>query len=374
MRRTKFSILLQKLNEGSRQGEKELSEATKLKMMRECLDADELALYLYSKEDNNLFILKDHIVARNNNFQKSCPQADLEKINQIKYLSQDEKSIFFTIDRGYEECLAIPIYWNQEMIAFVLVNWIYSFSGQELRQIDIDILETIARYLCYEYHILPLLEKLRQREKNLTMLFAKAEKDLEDNRKEIFLELHDEVGQVLTSILLQLKLLQQSDDMEYIKGRLGGLHHIVADTLSEVRRISQNLRPNILEKMGLQAAVETHIRNYSASTNIGVELRTNNLDRRIPEQIENVIYRAVQEGLTNIARHAKASMATVSLTIKGNNVFLQIIDNGQGMEANTQFGTGLLGMQERTIGANGRFWIVNQAPEGVIINILIPLE
>lgn len=244
-----------------------------------------------------------------------------------------------------------------------------NFSSEEIL-----LLKVIADKLADIYYIYPQLKKSQQNETVLATLYLKAERDLEDERKRVSLELHDEVGQVLTSILLQLKLLQQSNDIEYMKGRIAGLHHITMETLEEVRRISQDLSPRILEKLGLQSALEAHIKEFIKTTAIEVELRLNKLDEQLADQLKVIIYRAVQEGLTNVARHSGADRAVITISIKGDHLFLQISDNGRGMREGAKYNTGLLGMKERVTRYNGRFWLINEKSSGLIVNILLPLK
>ncbi len=290
------------------------------------------------------------------------------------WLCDSEKAGLILNQGTYGQCLVLLLYKENNPAGFFVTVWEETSPFASLTEEEYDLLQSISLLLSDVYCTYPLISTLKKREKSLSALYHKAEQDLENNRKQVSLELHDEVGQVLTSLLLQLKLLQQSEDIEYIKGRLGGLHHITMQTLEEVRRISRNLRPTLLEKLGLPAAVEAHIQEYSQSTGIKVELRFNNLEERLPAEAENILFRAVQEGLTNVARHTQASDVIISLSKKGGNLFLQIVDNGQGMVQADNYGLGLLGMKERVNAAKGEFWILSRKGQGVSLNILLPLD
>ena len=348
-----------------------------LQIICKTLCADAIAVYLWDFNANSSFFIKDAYAKIAIDFQDTINLDDCNLPNEPTYLERAKSSMLFLREMGLGKTLFIPFLEDKQVVGVVFIVWMQTQPPGSLEIKEKDVLRIIAQRFYDIYYTYPALHKLKQREADLMKLYMKAEHDLEESRKKISLELHDEVGQVLTSILLQLKLLQQSDDLDYIKGRLGGLHHITSETLAEVRRISQNLRPNILEKLGLQAAVETHVKGFVETTDIDVKLRIHNLNdhqRSLTETQENVVYRAVQEGLTNIARHSDATKSIISLTIKGDNLFLQITDNGKGIKKETEFGTGLLGIKERVSRVNGRFWFYNQGNSGLTLNILIPLK
>lgn len=294
------------------------------------------------------------------------------------YIDNHKEQDHFSLEEPWRRCLILPLMGEVEIEAVLLIVWIDSSPLDHIAQEELQLLQPISQMLSKVYCTSSVYAtELQQREKSLLALYQKAEQELENNRKQVSLELHDEVGQVLTSILLQLKMLQQAEDLEYVKGRLGGLHHITLQTLEEVRRISRNLRPGLLEKLGLQAAVEAHVKEYVDATGIMVEFRPNNLEEPLSEQIETIMYRAVQEGLTNIARHSQASKTLINLSRKGDNLFLQIWDNGKGIatetETETGEGLGLMGIKERVKMVNGKFWVLNQNSKGLSLNILLPL-
>ncbi|KTE92429.1 hypothetical protein AT727_19790 [Desulfitobacterium hafniense] len=343
------------------------------KLICTLLEADGCALYFSKSDRDGLFLSKHYSLPKGHVFVDTWQKHWSPLSDCAVYINNHEMAKSFAEDNSFKTCLILPLHIGGKIAGVVLMGWKSTCPVDELSPKDQQLCQLIAMLLSDVYCVYPLISKLKQRETNLAALYRKTEDDLETSRKKVSLELHDEVGQVLTSILLQLKLLQQSDDLEYVKGRLGGLHHITLEALDEVRRISQNLRPNLLEKLGLQATVGAHIKEYSENTGIEVELRTHNLGERIAENLETIAYRAVQEGLTNVARHSGANKVIISLTIKGSNLFLQIIDNGTGMKKSDVYGTGLLGMRERSTRAGGKFWLVNKVDQGLTINMLLPL-
>lgn len=342
------------------------------KMFSEILKADGCAIYLQKEDRVDYFLSRQYPYFRIPYFADTWQEYGWNLPTTFAYIDHSEQTKPFSQESNFQRYLILPLLRENRVAGILLAGWNKVFPLDSISPEEKEIFLPISQLLAEVYCAYPIISHLRQREKDLSALYCKAEWDLENSRKQVSLELHDEVGQVLTSILLQLNILQKSDDLEYIKGRLGGLHHITLQTLEEVRRISQNLRPNLLEKLGLQAAIEAHIKDYIDTTGIQVEFRSHNLGERIPPDLETVVYRGVQESLTNIARHAKASKAIVSLTIKGENLFLQILDDGIGMKNSQSGGTGILGMKERVKMAKGKFWMTDNG-EGLIVNILLPL-
>ncbi|KGK90602.1 hypothetical protein DP73_07385 [Desulfosporosinus sp. HMP52] len=218
------------------------------------------------------------------------------------------------------------------------------------------------------------IQRLRLREDTLERICKQAIDELENNKKQLSRELHDEVGQAMTSILLQLKLLQQEQDLELIHDRLGGLRYITQQTIEDVRRISMNLRPAVLENLGLVPALDWYIEDYRRYSGITTDFSSPRIKERLPGEIEIIIYRAVQESLTNVARHAKASHVFVTLNYNEGCLELQVADNGKGMNLrDVNSGLGLLGMEERVKLARGEFTIKSKPEQGTKILITLPL-
>lgn len=365
-----FTLLMAISNKLSEQSQQGVSEELP-KLLCETLEAQGCAVYIYQDED---YFLHDKYASDSLQFADYWKYYRFPFPATVQYIdNQEQVKSFFRMGTD-QRCLLLPLMNEKYSGGVVLVLWTASSPLDDLSTEEMHLFQPISQLLADIYCTFPFLSKLKQREKALSALYQKAEQELENSRKQVSLELHDEVGQVLTSIMLQLKLLQQSQDFEYVKGRLGGLHHITLQTLEEVRRISHNLRPNLLEKLGLKAALEAHIKEYIESTGIVVEFKCHNLEEQLPGDTEIIVYRAVQEGLTNIARHAEATTALINVTVKGNNLLLQISDNGKGMAEEESHGLGLLGMKERVRLAKGKFWLLDQKGQGLTLNILLPLS
>lgn len=218
------------------------------------------------------------------------------------------------------------------------------------------------------------IHQLKLREATLEKICKQAIDELENSKKTLARELHDELGQAMTSILLQLKMLQNEPDIDVIYDRLGGLRYLTQQTIEDIRHLAMNLRPTVLENLGLIAALEWYVEEYSRYSGITVDLISPRIKEPFPTEVETVIYRAVQESLTNVARHAEASQVYITLKIITNKMHLQIKDNGKGMTVvDLKKGLGLLGMEERIKMVRGEFEIISSLGEGTEINITLPL-
>ncbi|MFA5536999.1 MAG: sensor histidine kinase [Bacillota bacterium] len=352
-----------------------IAQGLLLKEFGRILEADVCAVYLKKEARPGYHLLWQHDVSGGYAFADFWMEDEYNSSFNFSYIKKSEQmSAFFlkTSKIDFKRYLLLPLIMENRIAGIFLAAWEKTFPLDSMLPEELETFSLISQLIADLYCIRPHVNYLKQREEDLSILYCKAVQDLEDSRKQVSLELHDEVGQVLTSILLQLKLLEKSADLEYVKGRLGGLHHITLQALEEVRRISQNLRPTLLEKLGLGASIESHIKDFIDATGIRVEFRSNDIGTGISSEIETVVYRGVQEGLTNVARHAQASKVIVSLTRKGQRLFLQIADDGVGMKENQGTGTGLLGMRERVKMVGGRFWTGDHG-QGLVVNILLPL-
>ena len=194
----------------------------------------------------------------------------------------------------------------------------------------------------------------------LTRLLLRAQ---EDERRRIARELHDEAGQALTAVKIELDLDGHRDAGEKV-GR----------ALAQVRDLSNLLRPSALDDLGLSAALRALAEDVSERSRIKVDLDIQTGGRTFPPEVEVVLYRVVQEALTNIVRHAKATWVHAQVGLRGREVFLTVEDDGQGMAPGVEPKLGLLGMQERVTAAGGTLTIAASADRGVLLTARIPVE
>ena len=198
----------------------------------------------------------------------------------------------------------------------------------------------------------------------------------EDERRRLARELHDETGQALTSILLGLKSLEDLDDVAALGQGVAALRERVVATLQDVRRLAVELRPAALDDFGLEAALERLTAGFAEQTGLKVELESRLQDDRLPEEVETVLYRIVQEALTNIVKHAQASRVSIVITQKPGAVGAVIEDDGRGFDPDQSVdgGIGLIGMRERVALLDGSMTIEAAPGKGTTLVIEVPVR
>ncbi|HWQ23174.1 MAG TPA: GAF domain-containing protein [Gaiellaceae bacterium] len=193
-------------------------------------------------------------------------------------------------------------------------------------------------------------------------------------RRHLARELHDETGQALTSILLELKALEPMLESEAGRAAVAALRERVVSTLQGVRRLAVELRPAALDDFGLATALERLAETIRERASLQLDLELQLGEERLPGEIETTLYRIVQEALTNIVRHAQATRVSVVLRRAAGAVTAVVEDDGAGFDPAAQHaGLGLVGMRERAALAGGRLTIEAAPGRGTTIVAEVPL-
>jgi signal transduction histidine kinase len=212
----------------------------------------------------------------------------------------------------------------------------------------------------------------------LRALASRLQKVREEERTEISREIHDELGQALTGLKL---------DIAWMKHRLPRDHEVMAQcvsiieridqTLNAVRRIATSLRPSVLDQLGLAAALEWQGQEFGARTGIKVEMELSTDGTAIPDDLGSSAFRILQESLTNVARHANATRVTIRLEHTPAALTLEVSDNGVGFPPERLEGTtslGLVGMRERALACGGEISITADTDCGTTVLLHVPLK
>lgn len=221
--------------------------------------------------------------------------------------------------------------------------------------------------------------RLEESEARLRELAAFLETVREEERTRIARELHDELGQALTALRMDLGWLRGKCNAADSLGRaaaerVAAAFGVVEQSIVSLRRISEDLRPAMLDSLGLAAAIEHHVTQFAQRTGIPCRLRMNREEFELDGKLATAVFRIVQEALTNVARHAEASEVVIELEEAGDGIHLSISDNGRGFgAANSKKTFGLLGMRERVTMLGGTLEIDSQAGHGVRITGWLPL-
>lgn len=226
-----------------------------------------------------------------------------------------------------------------------------------------------------------LVRALQEKEELQSILLNKIIAVQEEERKKISRELHDETSQSLTSIIVGLRLMSEQVGGEEERRRILAMRDLVAKTLENVHRLAVELRPALLDDLGLVAAAQKHIESYARQYAVPVEINFAGLSReRFRPEVEIALYRILQEALTNIAKHAQASQVRVTLRKERGRLTLSVADNGVGFEVaglQAAAGTtclGIHGMRERVALLAGSFAIRSAPGAGTVITAQVPLK
>ena len=189
-------------------------------------------------------------------------------------------------------------------------------------------------------------------------------------------ELHDEVGQALTAVKMDIGIALRGEQLENrTRSALEEARELSDHTLRSVRDMSQLLHPSALDDFGLPATLTAYLKNFSHRTAIRAQL-AETMDTRLAPAIELCVYRIVQEALNNIAQHSGATGCTVSLITRAGMLRLTVEDNGRGPGGDrlARGGLGLIGMRERAQALGGTFTITERESGGTVLAVILPLD
>jgi two-component system sensor histidine kinase UhpB len=193
----------------------------------------------------------------------------------------------------------------------------------------------------------------------------------EAERRRIARELHDEVGQTLTGVMLQIEGLAANIPDE-LRDQLEELRETARHSAEEVRRIARRLRPDALEELGLQSALAALSSGFERHARVPVVRRLAS-DVDVGPEVELVLYRVAQEALTNVARHAEASRVTLQLEQDADATLLVVADDGHGLPAGAgRSSAGIRGMRERAMLVNGTLSLESRPGAGTAVRLSIP--
>jgi PAS domain S-box-containing protein len=222
-------------------------------------------------------------------------------------------------------------------------------------------------------------ERLNKSYQDLRDLTSRLQAIREEERAGIAREIHDELGQQLTVLKMDIAWLNKKIGKEDTdtKSRLNQLTEMVDETVKTVRRISSELRPSVLDDLGLVAAMDWHLKEFEKRSGIKTEFLEPDMDVQLGDSVKTALYRIMQESLTNVARHADAKNVKVKLEQVGFDVILTIEDDGKGFDKQKIAGKktlGILGMKERTTALGGKYEVISSPGEGTTIRVVTPFK
>jgi len=222
-----------------------------------------------------------------------------------------------------------------------------------------------------------------KQKKDLQILASQIISVQEEERRRISRELHDEAGQSLMAMNINLEMMEKEIPANSLKirERLIETKNLLASALKEIRSLTFELRSPLLEYYGILVAIKAYSKKFSERTNINVKVYDTNIVKRFPLEIETLFYRCTQEALTNVAKHSEAKNVKIDVIRENGNLRMNIKDDGKGFNANMYFeesmnssSIGLFGMSERIILMGGKLRIHSEKNKGTVLEILVPIK
>jgi len=241
------------------------------------------------------------------------------------------------------------------------------YKGQALGMVITDLSEQKRRQA----------EEIKQAEAMHRLLLEHEISAQEEERRRIARELHDEAGQLLTSLLVGLRTLEDARKLADVKAQGRRLREITAQAIDEVGRLARGLHPTVLDDHGLGVALSRYVIEYTKTHNIAVDLKLNELDfSTLPSAVQIGLYRILQEALTNVARHSGAKAVSIRFARSATALEVAVIDDGCGFDAKavavSSHRLGIQSMRERTAMLGGTFSFAAQR-KGTKILVHVPL-
>jgi two-component system sensor histidine kinase UhpB len=227
------------------------------------------------------------------------------------------------------------------------------------------------------------ISERKRREDLLRALAARVQTAREEEAARIAREIHDELGAALTGLRWDLEWVEShlptegGPGLSSVRGKVEDLVRLVDTILAAVRRISSDLRPAVLDDLGLVSAVEWRAAQFQSRTGIRVRFSSSTEKASLPRESETAVFRVLQEALTNILRHAHATEVEIRIEESGGELALDLVDNGRGIEPGAPLDTGtlgLIGMQERASLVGGSVAVGAASGGGTRVSVRVPLS
>jgi len=234
---------------------------------------------------------------------------------------------------------------------------------------------TARRTLLMEAELQQRYEEGMRARQELQELSARLLSAQEEERRNISRELHDEVGQSLSALLMEAgnAAARVSPDSTEVRRHVESIKRLAEASVQVIRNMSLLLRPSLLDDLGLVPALEWQAREVSKRTGLRVQVTADENASELPDDHKTCIYRVVQEALHNCARHAQAHNVTVEVLQQPTQILLSVVDDGRGFDARRVRGLGLVGMEERVHHLGGALRVKSQPGSGTTIAVVLPL-
>ena len=292
--------------------------------------------------------------------------------NEIKRVRGILENVFLTKEGENFTVKSSDDYEKQSYYSVQAIPQVKNLKAEAITLIATDITEKIIAE-----------DKLKESNDGLHALAAHLQTIREEERTVIAREIHDQLGQELTALKMDIAFLSRKinkaktvPDWDEILEALKSMTEITDQTINSVRRIARELRPDILDKLGLKDAIEWQAEEFTKRTGIDCIVSISSGEIEYDHDLSTTIFRIVQESLTNVARHSGASISRIGLKFDNGNINLTIDDNGKGItedEIENTKSLGIVGIKERVYSVNGKLTITGHIEKGTKISIIIPV-
>ena len=215
-------------------------------------------------------------------------------------------------------------------------------------------------------------KQIEQAQYDLSRLSERLENAQEEERRSLSRELHDDLGQSMSAMLIELGRLESSLN-ETQRQRLASVHRVAEENVSKIRNMALLLRPSMLDELGLLPALRWQAREISRRSGLRVKMTAENVVDDLPDSYRTCIYRVVQEALHNCVKHSGAQNARVIIRNEAGGLSVSVQDDGVGFDTSGDRGLGLLGMAERVHRLGGRLEIHSHPGQGTLISTFFPV-
>lgn len=244
-------------------------------------------------------------------------------------------------------------------------------EGDPFTALGQEFLRTLGRHVGAALENADLTSRLAARTRQLERLSVRMVRQHEEERRRISLELHDETAQAFAAVKLQLGVLRESVEPELVP-RMDRVLELVDTGMASIRSVTRDLRPPLLDELGLLPALHALVEGFGERTGIAMSFAAPTTLPRLSKDAELALFRALQEALSNVARHARARSVTIVLTQRAGALDLEVRDDGCGLTGDP--GLGLTGMGERLGALGGAMRMTNLAEGGARLAVRLPVD
>jgi signal transduction histidine kinase len=315
---------------------------------------------------------KEHVCACHRVLNSGQPEM-VNHFSQCPLLTEEALAAF-----PISGFVALPLKFKDRILGILKI--VYS-REQSLTENDFRLLDSIGYHIGLALENSRLYEDVKEKEDLRGKLLGDVINAQEEERKRIAREIHDEYGQTLAGLMMNIESCEYTmlPEQHELKKKLENSKGAIVTALEEMRRLALDLRPAALDDLGLAAAIRSHARSRLEEAGVNVRFEIDDLGKRLDSSRQTALFRIIQESINNISKHAGAQKVKIGIKVERDRILVDIEDDGVGfalVSAKARIGArslGLLGIEERTALLGGKFQVQSQPGKGTRLTIEIPL-